>query len=299
VDSGYFALIFLIGGTEVDSVAPRVTIPFAPGTSILGSAQTGSDGSYSLAFPPQPGGGFQLQASFAGSDTLWPAFASAPFDDTPAIKSNGVVNAADFQVEALSPGAWFTVFGENLGAAGQWSGPSTTTVGGASVAVCTLPATISYNSGPLTANGSTSWQLNTLVPDGVAGQTSCPVVVTVDGLASQPTTVAIQAGVMELFGFTSTVGPLPIVTHANYSLVGPTGAGLTPAKPGEAVIAWGTGDCSTPGVTVAGAIAAVSFSGRVSPGLCQINFVVPNSAAGSSQLGLSTSPSAYTLWVSM
>jgi hypothetical protein len=97
--SGYFALIFLVGGKEVDSVAPRVTLPFAPGTSILGSVQTGIDGSYSLTIPPQPAGVFQLQASFAGSDTLWPAFAAAPLDDTPSITSRGIVNAADFQTE--------------------------------------------------------------------------------------------------------------------------------------------------------------------------------------------------------
>ena len=70
------------------------------------------------------------------------------------------------------------------------------------------------------------------------------------------------------------------------------------AKPNETVIAWGTGDCLTPGVTVGGTRATVAFSGRVAPGLCQINFVVPNSPTGSNQLNMSTSPNIYSLWVS-
>ncbi|MBI3695503.1 MAG: hypothetical protein HY238_11785 [Acidobacteria bacterium] len=127
VGSGYFAVIFLIDGKE-NSVAPRDTLPFAPGTSYLGSPRTASDGTYSLAFPPEPVGSFRLRASFASSDTLWPAFASVPFGDTPTINANGIVNAASFQVEPLSPGAWFTIFGQNLGAAGQWADPSTTTL---------------------------------------------------------------------------------------------------------------------------------------------------------------------------
>lgn len=228
--------------------------------------------------------------------TVNQATAPAVTPSTPSIA--GVVNGADFKSEALSAGAWISVFGQYLGQAATWSSANTVTLGGASVSICGLPAVLSYNSGPVTTNGSTSWQLNALVPDGVAGQTSCLVVVTAAGLASQPASVAIAGGVIELFGFTSSAGPLPILTHADYSLVGPVSAGLTPAKPNETVIAWGTGDCSGPGLTVGGTPATVVFSGRVAPGLCQINFVVPNSPTGSNQLKLSTSPNLYSLWVS-
>ena len=191
-----------------------------------------------------------------------------------------MVNAADFKAETLSPGAWFTIFGQNLGSAGQWSSPNTLTLGGAAVSVCGTPAAISYNSGP---------QINALTPDGVAGQTSCPIVVTVNGLASQAVKVNIAAGVMELFGFTSMVGALPIVTHADYSLVGPVSASLTPARPDETLIAWGTGDCTTPLITVGAAGAKVIFSGRAGPGLCQINFAVPEGLSWANPLKISTS----------
>jgi hypothetical protein len=40
--------------------------------------------------------------------------------------------------------------------------------------VCGITAVLNYNSGPVTSNGSTSWQINALVPDGVAGQRRVP-----------------------------------------------------------------------------------------------------------------------------
>lgn len=156
---------------------------------------------------------------------------------------------------------------------------------------------ISYNSGPLTANGATGWQVNALTPDGVAGRTSCPVVVTVGGVATPPATVTIASGIAELFAFPSQAGALPIISHADYSLVGPSSAGLVPAKPGEMVVAWGTGDCVKPTVTVAGSAAIVAFAGRAGPGLCQFNFVVPSGVTGGTDLRVSTSSTRYTLWV--
>ena len=292
--SGQFALVFLgAGGSEVS----RATLEFAPPTLTLGTAQTASDGTFSIAVPPLTPGGYQLQAIYAGTSALWPAFASSPLSAGPSIASNGIVNGADFQVEALPPDTWFTIFGQNLGSAAQWTNANTFTLGGASVTVCGMPAAVSYSSGPVTSNGATVWQLNALTPDGVAGQTSCPVVVTVDGQASAPVTVNIASGILELFSFASAGSLLPVITHADYSLVGPSSAGLIPAKPGEAVIAWGTGDCVSPAITVEGMAAAVFSSGSAEAGLCQLNFLVPSGSSGESQLKISTSPNAYTLSV--
>ena len=121
--------------------------------------------------------------------TFWVMPAALP-PPVPSIAA--VVNGADFKAEALSAGAWISIFGQNLGQAATWTSANTVTLGGASVSVCDLPAALSYNSGPVTTNGSTSWQLNALVPDGVAGKTSCPVVVTLAGLASQLASLAAQ-----------------------------------------------------------------------------------------------------------
>ena len=212
----------------------------------------------------------------------------------PVISS--VVNAADFRVEPLSPGAWFSIFGQNLGSAGQWTSADTFTLGGASVSVCGVPAQISYNSGPVNSDGNTYWQINALMPNGVAGQTSCAVVVSVGANDSRPATVTIAPGVMELFQFTSAVGTLPIVTHADYSLIGPASAGLIPAQPGEIVVAWGTGDCAAPLITLGGLSAGLVFSGRTGPGLCQINFTLPGGLTGANPLAISTSRVSNTLW---
>ncbi len=209
-----------------------------------------------------------------------------------------VVSAADLKSEQVPAGAWITILGQNFGAAATASA-STTTLGGASVTICETPAVLSYNSGPVIANGSTSWQINALLPDAIAGQTPCPVVVTVDGKSSQPVSVAIVAGTMAIFEFTSSEGILPMITHPDSTLVGPASAGLVPAAPNETVAAMGTGDCTTPVVTVGGSSAEVVASERVAPGLCQISFVVPaDSPAGSNPLGFSTSPKSYDLWVS-
>ena len=138
------------------------------------------------------------------------------------------------------------------------------TLGVASVSICGIPAVLSYNSGPIVMNGTASWQLNALMPSGVTGRPCCPVVATVDGVASQPASVNSKIGILEVFIFSSSSGILPIVTHSNYSLVGPSSAGLKPATPGKEVIAWGTGDCASPSVSVGNIKTAVLFSGQVS-----------------------------------
>lgn len=221
---------------------------------------------------------------------------STPVQPKPSITA--VVNGADFKSETLSPGAWISIIGQNLGELEAASSANTLTLGGASVTVCGTAAVMNYNSGPVTTNGSTRWQIYALLPDGVAGQPSCPVVVTVGAQSSPPVNIAIASGIMELFQFTTSAGTLPIITHADYSPVGPVSADLAPAKPNETVIAWGTGDCSTPTITVRGISAIVAFSGRVEPGLCRVNFIVPSTASDSSQLAISSSPNTYSLWIS-
>jgi probable HAF family extracellular repeat protein len=235
----------------------------------------GSDGVGYILSPNSTGG---------GSTTL------------PSISS--VVNGADFKSEAISPGAWVSIFGQNLGSNAAWTTSDTTTLGGASVSICGLPALMSYNSGPVTSNGSTSWQINALLPGNLSGQTSCPAVVTVNNQESAAINVSVASGVLELFNFTSSAGQLPITTHSDYSLVGPATAGLVPAKPNETVIAWATGDCATPTIAVNATAANVLFSGSVAPGLCQINFVIPSTvSAGNDTMRISSSPNSYNLWV--
>ena len=100
--------------------------------------------------------------------------------------------------------------------------------------------------------------------------------------------------------------------HADYSLLGPAsmsvpGYTFTPATPGETILLFGDGfglpvstltagsDVQTgalptpwPQVTIGGTTATVQFAGLISPGLYQINAVVPSNAANGDNQVLAT-----------
>ena len=221
------------------------------------------------------------QGTFAFSVTLADALGQTvgqqftlrvvPDPQAPSIKT--VVNAASFD-NRLAPNTWFTVFGDNLGAAGRDG--STTSLGGASLTVCGIPAVINFNSG--------QGQLNSLVPSGTPlGQ--CPVVATVNGRFSAPSNLTISAQAPGVFRFVIRASglSLPVATHADYSVVGPQAAGLTPARNGETIILWSTGwneGAAAPAVTIGGIPTKVAYYGpSQSPGLDQINVVVPTGLA--------------------
>ena len=63
--------------------------------------------------------------------TLW----MIPAATAPPPQITAVVNAADFKSEAFSPGAWISLFGQNLGQAEAAATASQTTLGGASVSI--------------------------------------------------------------------------------------------------------------------------------------------------------------------
>jgi uncharacterized protein (TIGR03437 family) len=94
-------------------------------------------------------------------------------------------------------------------------------------------------------------------------------------------------------------------THANNSLVGPTGlypGSSTPAKPGEPIVLYavGFGLPSTglvngsamqsgslpvlPVCTLGGNAAPLAFAGLISPGLYQLNVTIPSAAANGDNL---------------
>ena len=216
-------------------------------------------------------------------------FAIAPGDLTqPLITS--VVNSASF-APTLAANTLFSVFGSNFGTQASGSG---TTLGGATVTVCGTPAPLSFNSGAGLING--------LIPAAVAGQSTCPVVVTAGGKSSPAFPIAIGQQALGIFQFSIGGQQLPVATHADYSVIGPTTSNLKPAQGGETIILWCTGwnqGAANPAITIGGSPAAVAYygpSGGV-PGLCQINTVVPPGLVHGNDSMTVGSLAPFILWV--
>ncbi|MCX6627031.1 MAG: hypothetical protein NTW28_05320 [Candidatus Solibacter sp.] len=231
---------------------------------------------------------------------------------SPPLSVQSVVHGASFLKVPLAAGGWFSVLGANLGTKASASDANTLQLGGAGIQVCGLSAILNYNSGPIQAAGGATWQINALMPAGVAGHDSCPVVVTVNAQQTAPYTVAITGESLALFQFaTSAINAstpsitLPIATHADYSLVGPpayrsASFNVTPARAGETVILWGTGckAITNPAVQIDARSAQVVFAGISGQGLCQLNVVVPvGTSPGMVSLTLSDPAPAYKLAV--
>jgi len=202
----------------------------------------------------------------------------------------------------LAQNAWIEIYGAglapaSLGAGGLiWSAPDfvagqmPTQLQGASVSVNGKPAYTYFISGT---------QVNVLTPlDSATG----PIAVTVDNgsAASAPFMAHMQTVSPGFLRFNG--GTYIAAEHAHYGLLGPAsmsgpGATFTPAAPGETILLFGdgfglpvstltagseyqTGPLPTwPQVTIGGTTATVQFAGVISPGLYQINVVVPTNAA--------------------
>ena len=208
----------------------------------------------------------------------------------------------------IAQNSWMEIKGANLGpAAGlTWSsapdfasGKMPTTLGNISVTVNGIPAYIYYVS---------STQINVLTPlDNTLG----------------PVQVVVSNGTTSSLAFTANLRPAApsflllgstkydAATHTSGALLGPVsisvpGYSFTPAQVGETVALYTTGFGlpttaltagsssqsgvlpSLPTVQIGGAAATVSFAGVISPGLYQLNVVVPSGlASGDHSLAVS------------
>ncbi len=162
---------------------------------------------------------------------------------TPAINSAGVVNAASFQNPALPGGAIargsiFSLFGTAVGPAtlAQASSfPLQAVLAGVSVKVS--QGSTSVDAIPLAVVGT---QINAILPSNTpTGQVQ--VTVTVNGRASAPVTVQVVGSSLGLFTANQNgMGP-GVFTNFNSQTDQPANSPLRPARPGQLVIAWGTG----------------------------------------------------------
>ena len=205
---------------------------------------------------------------------------------------SGVVNDASFTPGgALTPGSWVAIFGSNLAPVGdvrKW-------VEGTEIVNGTLPLSLDGTSA--TVNGQPAViefispnQVNIQPPDDT---TIGPVQVVIKSAIGTtfPFTVQLAQFAPGLFPSTA---PYLVAQHSDNSYVTP----LSPAKPGEVIILWGTGfgPASPPvsagkvfsgsnqlanpvTITIGGQSALVDFAGIVGAGLVQINVHVPSGLA--------------------
>lgn len=222
-------------------------------TGYLSSLQLPHNGSYTYTFNWTP------PATDVGNVTIWVAgnagVGGAPSQNgdhiytnkytltpstggpLPAISSAGVVNGASFQ-PGLVPNSWMTILGSDLSSkTDTWdsqivNGKLPTVLDGVSVKVGGQDAYVYYVS---------PTQINVLAPNVGTGSVSVTVT-NANGTSAAATATSTTVG--PAF-FTSWPGGLPVVTHADFSLAVKNGTfpGVTtvPAKPGEAIILWGTG----------------------------------------------------------
>jgi len=223
----------------------------------------------------------------------------------PAIKNDsGVVSAASFTAGVV-PGAWITIFGENLapvGTARAWRGEEIVdgnlpkSLDGTSVKINGKDAALAYISPS---------QINVLTAQ---DDSSGPVTVQVTTRAGTSPAVTAQMSQQApaLFRFDAETGRYAAAVHADGTLAGKPGlygaaVNLRSASPGDVIQLFGTGfgatepsvpelksftaayslkALSTLRVRIGGVEARFAFAGRTSPGLDQINVEVPNLAGG-------------------
>ena len=298
--SGGMSLIGALGKTVNSNAHQGVAYVFAQGGGLWSQQQelTASDGvagDYFGGFASVSGNTAVIGANTRNNDQGVAYVFTSP---QPAI-TGLIVSGGGFN---MAPNAWVEIYGASLappsvGADGLlWSsapsfasGQMPTQLQGVSVTVNGKPAYVSFIS---------ATQVNVLTP---LDSTTGAVAVTINnGTTTSP---ALTANVQPVSpGFLRFNDGIHIAAeHADYSLLGPAslsvpGSTFTPAKPGEIILLYGDGfglpvstittgsDAQTgplptlPQVTIGDTMATVQYAGLISPGLYQINVVVPSTA---------------------
>ena len=210
-------------------------------------------------------------------------------DSTPI--STSVINTAGGS-PTIAPSTWLEIHGTNLAQdtltwstlpASAFSTSLPTSLGGVSATINNKPAAIYYIS---------PTQINVLAPIDTATGAGVPVQVTTQFGKTTPLSVTEQS--TSLGFLVIDVAGHVAAQHLDYSLLGPTSLDhtFTAAKPGETVTVYATGFGPTnppitnqltgtgplpslPSVTIGGVPAFVRYAGLASPGLYQLNIVVP------------------------
>jgi uncharacterized protein (TIGR03437 family) len=230
------------------------------------------------------------------SFTLCVLVAGITFAQAPVVPQGGVVSAASLLPLGapgyqLSPGGIVSIFGTNLGTSttgvGATTIPLTTSLGGASVTIGSVPAPLYFVSAS---------QINAQIPYSVTPGAAVPVVVTTSAGSSAASTIPVVAAAPAIFTFSQNgLGNAAAQNYVSTSSTPANGFNAAIAQ-GGILIVYGTGGGAITGgpatgaacaggtfsaaysATLAGQTATVNYAGCAPGfvGLDQWNIVVPS-----------------------
>ena len=285
--SGYFTLIFLGAATEIS----RVRIPLAAASLPIGSATTDALGRYTLPLPATGPDPFQVQSAYAGSSDNWPVQNTVTWTSQQNVSIGAITSAASYNASTVSPGEIVVLFGSGFGPAtlayGTYAnGRLTAAIGQTTVRFDGIAAPLIYAS---------DTQIAAIVPYGINTSQTAATVTSAAG-TSLAFSMPVASSVPGLFTADSSGSGRLAALNQDSTL----NAANNPAKPGDAVVLFGTGEGQTlPAgidglimntlakpllaalVTVGGQTASIDYFGSAPQevaGVFQLNFRVPLNA---------------------
>ena len=278
--------------SPTDNNGSGVANTFSLDVSALGTFQSVTQIQIDENTDPSAGPQVQTSPFLANLQASIPGYGVAFFKLNQTLPHVGaVVNGASYKNGAVAPGELITIFGEGMGPTGAYGselnvpGFLANSLAGARVLFDGIPAALIYES---------ALQISALVPYEVAGQTSTSMQVEYLGSTSTPLSLPVAATSPAIFTEPPTgTGPGAILDQ-NYQLI----SSANPAKPGDTVILYLTGEgkvdpealdgriavgaapTNTPvTVTIGGTNANVTYAGRAPGeafGIMQINAEIPS-----------------------
>ncbi|MBM4455610.1 MAG: hypothetical protein FJ411_04395 [Verrucomicrobia bacterium] len=181
-----------------------------------------------------------------------------PAANAPAITATGVVHAATAVAGAVSPGQILVIYGSRLGPANLTTlaldaqGRVTSVLAGARVFFDGVPSPMVYAS---------AGQLSVIVPYSVSGKTSTQVVVDVNGIKSNASTLAVVASAPGLFSVDFSGKNQVAALNED----GSVNSAANPVEAGKLIVLYGTGAGTFRSNPVDGAVIGVPLPEFLTP----------------------------------
>jgi uncharacterized protein (TIGR03437 family) len=282
--------------TDYGNIALRVMLANGTMATVAGNGTAGLSGDNGPATAARLDSPRQVAVGTFGEVYIADSLNNVIRKLTPGSATLGHVTNAFGNVPVLAGNTWVAIKGTNLAPPGDsriWqtsdfiNGQMPTSLDGVSVTMNNESAYVYYIS---------PTQVNVLAPPDLQPGV-IQVQLTNNGKKSAVGSIILRAYSPSFFVFNG--GPYIIAVHTDGSLVGPTSlfpGASTPARPGETIILFGNGFGpvtspiqagssaqsgalpAKPTLTIGDIQATVQFAGLISPGLYQLNIVVPSSA---------------------